>query len=164
MTLKYPFGWYLYAGVVAVSSLLILFGLHREFYALLQTLSAPDLVVSCLTGLTNLGWYEIAYLVGGGLKKVILFTLIPFAGSITGLISASLLLTSVRIRRLSLLFHIVFSLFLGGLSLLVLLWRMVRDMDDPWRFAVSMTFFLFYSYWFLYFYRTRRFFSDIDGR
>lgn len=163
MRLKYPFGWYTYAGLVAVSSLLILSGLHREFYAFLQKLSVPDLVVSCLTGLTNLAWYEIAYLVGGGLKKVILFTLIPFAGGITGLISASLLLTSVRIRRYALLVHIVLSLFLGGLSLLVLLWRMVRDMSDPWRLVVAMAFFLFYSYWFLYFHRTRRFFSDVNG-
>lgn len=159
MKLPYPLGWYLYAGVVSVSSVLILFGLHRAFYVLLQQLSLPDLVISGLTGVTNLAWYEIAYLVGGGLKNVDLFTLVPFIGGGTGLISALLLFTGVGIRRYSLFVHIIFSLSLGALSLLVLFWRLVRGMEDPWRLVVTVSFILFYLNWLIHFQRTRRFFS-----
>lgn len=153
----------MYTGLVAVSSVMIFLGLHREFYAVLRKLSTPELVISALTGITNLGWYEIAYLVGSGLKKVALFTLIPFAGSLTGLISASLLLTPMRIRRYSLWVHVALSLLLGILSLLLLLWRMVRNMEDPWRLVVTISFILFYLNWLVYFQRTHHFFSSIPS-
>jgi hypothetical protein len=161
MNLKYPVGWYLYSGIVTVSSAMIFLGLHREFYAFLRNLSTPELMISCLTGLTNLGWYEIAYLVGGGLKTVVLFTIIPFAGCVTGLMSGSLLLTSARIRQYSLWVHVLLSLILGLLGLLVLLWRMVRNMEDPWRLVATISFILFYLNWLVYFQRTRHFFTVV---
>ena len=161
MSLKYPFGWYLYSGIVAISSVMIFVGLHREFYVFLRNLSTPELVISGLTGLTNLGWYEIAYLVGGGLKTVLLFTIIPFIGGLTGLLSAFLILTSARIRQYSLWVHVLLSLILGLLSLLVLLWRMVRNMEDPWRLVVTISFIFFYLNWLVYFQRTRHFFSSV---
>lgn len=161
--LKYPFGWYLYVGLVVVSSVMIVLGLHRGFYVFLRKLSTPELVISCLTGLANLGWYEIAYLIGGGLKNVDLFTLIPFIGALTGLVSAALLLAPLRIRRYSLWFHIYLSLLLGVLSLLVLLWRMVRNMEDPWRMVATISFIVFYLNWLVYFQRTRHYFSSMQS-
>jgi hypothetical protein len=137
---------------------MIPFGLHRALYSLLQLLSLPQLFISAMTGLTNLGWYEIAYVVGGGMKNVNVYNVIPYVGGATGLISAVFLISNVRIRRFVLLLHLGFSILLGFLGLAVLGWRMVRHMEDPWRMVVAIAFLFFYGFWFFYFQRTKRFF------
>lgn len=156
---NYPRGWYFYAVLMATSSLLVLFRLHREFYSLLHDLSLPDLAISGLTGLANLSWYELGYVVGGGVKSVRAFMIIPFVGSTAGFLSALLLLTRFRWRRHVLLAHLVFSIVIALLGLGVLSWRFWRGYEDPWRLVTTIAFLLMCSTWLLYFHRTRRFFS-----
>ena len=164
MKYSYPSGWYVYALVVGISSLMILFGQHRGLYTLLQILSLPQLFISAMTGLTNLGWYEIAYLVGGGVKNVNVYNVIPYVGGATGLISALLLISNVRFKRLVLLLHLGFSILLGFLGLAVLGWRMARHMEDSWRLVATIAFLLFYALWVLYFQKTKRFFGTPGSR
>ena len=159
MKQSYPLLWYVYATIVGISSLMIPFGFHRDVYALLRSFAFPEAVISGMAGLTNLCWYEIAYLVGGGLKNVNLYDSIPYVASTTGLLSAVLLVFSkAHFRQWALWFHLGLSILLGILGLAVLGWRMVRHMEDPWRLITAIAFFCFYSYWLLYFQRTKRFF------
>ena len=156
MKSSYPPGWYLYAILIASSSLLIPFGLHRTFYALLRDLSVPALGISALTGITNLSWYELAYVIGGAFKTVILFTLLPFLGSATGLLSVGLQFTGVRWRQRILMAHLAFGLAVATLSLMILLWRLWRGFVDPWRLVTVTTFLLAYGGWIIYFVKSRR--------
>jgi len=144
-----------YICFISVSSLAVLFGMHRDFYAFLHRLSAPDWLVSSFTGLLNLAWYEVGYVVGGGLKNVHLFLAIPLIGSITGLVSAVALVPRWNRRRIVVLFHIGLSLTLAAASIAVLVWRFVRGIEDEWRLVTSFAFAFLYAVWFAYFYRTR---------
>jgi len=155
---NFPIGWYLYSFLTAVSSLLIPLGLHRTFYFLLNELSIPGLVIAALTGIFNLSWYELAYIVGGGLKSVLVFTLLPFVGSATGLLSVLLLYTGVRWRRQVLFAHLAFGLMVSTVSLAGLLWRGV---EDNWRLVTVIAFLLTYAAWVFYFLRTRIHFNRV---
>jgi Ca2+/Na+ antiporter len=150
-----PGGRDVYALLVASSSLLLLFGFHRAFFATLQDLSLPSLVISALTGIANLSWYELAYVLGGALKNVTVFTLLPFLGSATGLVSVLLQFTPVRWRREALLLHIAFALMVALVCLMILLLRFWRGFADPWRIVTTITFLLTYGWWIFYFRRTR---------
>lgn len=154
----HPRGWYAYIILIGTSSLLTLSGLHRAFYSLLGYFSPPDILASCLTGLMNLSWFELGYVVGGGLKNVTLFEAIPMLGGGLGLLSVALLLTRFPFRRLGVLAFLAFSITLAILSLLVLSWRLWRGLDDYWRLATAIAFLITHIVWFLYFQRTRRFF------
>jgi hypothetical protein len=153
---NYPIGWHLYAVLTVASSLLIPLGLHRKFYVLMNDLSIPSLVAAALTGMANLSWYELAYIVGGGLKSVLVFTLLPFVGSATGLLSVLLLFTNVRWRRQLLFAHLAFGLTVSTLSLMGLLWR---GFEDYWRSVTIISFLLTYTAWIFYFLRTRLHFN-----
>jgi len=118
-------------------------------YGLLRRLSTPDLFDSALTGLLNLSWYELAYVVGGGVKSALLFTLFPYIGGFSGLLSSGLLLSGHRWGNPSALGHIVFSLVVGALSLAVLLWRYWRGIDDPWRLVTTLAFLFLYGCFFV---------------
>jgi Ca2+/Na+ antiporter len=157
--LNYPRGWYLYGVLTATSSLLILFGMHREFYSLLHDLSLPSLAISGLAGLANLSWYELGYIVGSGVKNVRAFVIIPIVGGLTGFLSALILLTRFRWRRHVLLAHLFISIVIALLGVGVLSWRFVRGFEDPWRLVTAIAFLLMCFAWLLYFHRTRRFFS-----
>ena len=161
MRTDYPRGWYGYAILISVSSLLTLCGFHRCFYSLLAYLSLPDMVVSCLTGMMNLSWYELAFVVGGGMKNGRAFAFIPFLGAGLGLLSSALLLTRFRFRRYIVLAFLIFCITLATLSLMVLSWRLWRGFDDYWRLATTIAFLIGHLVWLLYFRRTRRFLSAL---
>ena len=150
-----PRGWRFYAAVTASSSLLLPFGLHRSFFAFLRTLGVPELGISALTGIANLSWYEFAYVLGGAFKNVSLFTVLPFLGCATGLLSVAVQFTSVRWRRAGLLLHIAFALSIALVCLMILLWRSWRGFGDPWRIVTAVAFLLWYGAWSFYF-RPRR--------
>jgi hypothetical protein len=150
-----PRGWYLYAILMVSSSVLLLFGLHRTFFALLRGLSVPDLGISALTGIANLSWYELAYVLGGAFKTVSLFTVLPFLGGGTGLLSVALQFTSARWRRAALLLHITIALTVALACLMILFVRFWRGFADPWRIVTTSTFLLTYGWWAFYFWRTR---------
>ena len=152
----FPIGWYIYAALTAASSLLIPLGLHRAFYSLLRQLPIPDLAIAALTGIANLSWYEFAYLAGRGTGSVAIFTLLPFVGSATGLLSVLLQFTNVGWRRQALFAHLAFGLVVASGSLAGLLWRAA---DDSWRLVTTTAFLLTYTAWFEYFRRTRLHFN-----
>jgi hypothetical protein len=160
MNMKYPFGWYVYSLLIAMSSSFILLGLHRNFYLLLYYFSLPEFIISGFTGIINLSWYEIGYVVGSGLKNVYVFSIIPLLGGTTGLISALLLLTHFRWRRVVLLGHLGFSIGLALIAIGVLSWRFWRGMGDSWRLVSTLGFFLMYCLWLFYFHRTRKSFCS----
>jgi len=151
----YPAGWYLYAGLITVSSLLVATGHHRAVYSLLRASGIPSMGISILAGLLNLSWYEIAYAVGGGLKMVGVYNALPILGCATGLLSGGLILTGLRLRRPVLLVHLSVSLVLSSLALVVLVWRLVRGMGDPWRITTTLVFLAATCAWAFYFRRTR---------
>lgn len=157
MHLSYPRGYYAYTILVGTSSLATLLGLHREFYSLLHTLSIPAVIVSCLTGLVNVAWYELAFVVGGFVKSVRLFTIIPFIGAGLGVISAAMVLTQFRFRRPILFAHLASGIALSMVSLLILFIRLLRGYDDYWRLLATVMFLLMYTAWFFYFRRDRGF-------
>jgi hypothetical protein len=146
-------GWYLYALLVGISSLILPLRLHRAFFALLQALGAPTLGISALTGFANLCWYELAYVIAGAFKNSTLFTVIPFVGSATGLLSVMLLLARSRTGLAMVRAHLSFGLILGLGSLLILLSRLWRGFADPWRLVTTTAFILAYLGWTLYFRR-----------
>jgi hypothetical protein len=155
MNLTYPRGCYAYTFLIGTSSVATLLGLHREFYSLLQALSVPAVVVSCLTGLVNLAWYEMAFVVGGFVRSVQLFTIAPFIGAGLGVISAAMVLTRFRFRRHILLAHLSSGIALAVVSLLILLIRLLRGYDDYWRLLATVMLLLMYTAWFFYFRRKR---------
>jgi hypothetical protein len=135
--------------------LLLLFGLHRGFFALLRAVGVPDLGISALTGITNLSWYEIAYVLGGAFKNVFLFTLLPYLGCATGLMGVGFQFTSVRWRYAALRLYIAFALLIALACLMILLWRSWRGFGDPWRLITAGAFLLWYVAW-GYAFRPRR--------
>jgi hypothetical protein len=161
---KYPSGWYLYAGLAVLSSILVATGLHREVYALLRTSGIPSPGISVIAGLAGLSWYEIAYTVGGGLKMVRVYDALPFLGCLTGILSGVLLLTDIRLRREALLVHLGISTALSLLALGVLLWRLVRGIPDTWRILTVLAFLVASTGWIFYFRRTREHFRRRHGR
>lgn len=154
---KKQLGRTVYGVLVGLSSFLVLLGLHREFYHLLHRYSIPELVISGLAGWLNLSWYEIAYVVGSGLKNAFVFSLIPLVGGITGFLSALCVMINVPWKKWIIIIHIGLSILLSFLSICVLAWRFVRGMEDSWRFMTSICFFLFYLSWAIYFYKNRKF-------
>jgi hypothetical protein len=150
---------YAYTILIGTSSVATLLGLHREFYALLGTLSVPAVVVSCLTGLVNLSWYELAFVVGGFVKSVRLFTIIPFIGAGLGILSAVMVHVRFRFRRQILFAHLASGIVLAVFSLLILLFRLLRGYDDYWRLLTTVMFLLMYTAWLLYFRRERKLLS-----
>lgn len=155
---RYPAGWYLYAGLIVVSSFLVATGLHRPVYSFLRSLGVPSPGISILAGLSNLSWYEIAYTVGGGLKMVRIYDAIPLLGCATGILSGVLILTELRLRRHVLFVHLTVSVTLSVLGLMVLLWRSFRGMPDFWRIVTMLAFLGAYCAWIFYFRRTREYF------
>ena len=146
-------GVFLCAALLVVSSSLVATGMHRLLYEAGRRLAAPPLAVSVLAGALNLCWYEIGYAVGGGLKMINVCIAIPPIGAATGIVSGLLLLLGVRFARHAVLTHIALSLTLGFLSLCVLLWRLVRGMNDPWRIFATLSFMAMYFAWLAYFLR-----------
>ena len=155
MKFSYPRSYYGYTILIGISSVTILLGLHREFYSLLHTLSVPAVVVGCLTGLANLAWYEMAFVVGGFVRSVQLFTIAPFIGAGLGVISVAVVLTRFRFRRHILFAHLSSGIALAAFSLLILLIRLLRGYDDHWRLLATVMFLLMCTAWFFYFRRER---------
>jgi hypothetical protein len=146
-TSRTPLGPALYAAWSVISSLLVAAGAHREAYHVLRGLSLQSLVVAAATGLANLSWYEVAYVVGGGLKRVAVFDVIPILGVGAGLLGGASILARPPWNRLVPLAHVALGLLLGGLSLLVLAWRHVRGFEDPWRLVATLGFLAGYAAW-----------------
>ena len=145
-------GWkYVYIVQIALSSILILSGFHRHIYSFFRLAGIPDLAAACLTGAANLAWYELGYVVGGGLKSVKMYSTIPIAGSITGLLSAIVLAAGIRWRNAAALAHLTFSGTLALLGTGVLVWRYVRGYEDPWRLAAVLSFLIVVTVWIRYF-------------
>ena len=163
MNTRYPAGWYLYAGVAVLSSILVASELHRAVYAFLRSSGVPSQGISIIAGLAGLSWYEIAYTVGGGLKMVRVYDAIPFLGCLTGILSGVLLLTDVRLRREALYVHLGISASLSLLALGVLLWRLVRGIPDVWRILTVLAFLAASTGWIVYFRRTREHFRRSHG-
>jgi hypothetical protein len=155
---RIPGGWTLYAIVVPLSSLMVATGLHRYVYTLLDSLGVPQTGISLLAGLLNLSWYEIAYIVGGGMKMVRVYDAIPFLGCATGTLSGVLLPTNLGVRRHMIGVHMAVSIVLSLLALMVLLWRLYRGIYDPWRILTVLAFLAAYCAWTVYFQRTRQYF------
>ncbi len=151
---RVPCGWVLYAVQIGSSSTLLLFGLHRGFFSLLRSLSVPDMGISLLTGLANLSWYELAFVAGGALQSPTLFTLLPFLGSATGLLSVILLFTNTRWRSWGLMLHLIFTLAVTFLCFLILLSRFWRGFPDAWRLVAVTASMGIFLWWFIYFLRT----------
>jgi len=149
-------GMYACAVFLIVSSAMVATGLHRVLYEAGHRAALPPLGVSVAAGALNLSWYEIAYAVGGGLKMVNVYLAIPPLGAATGIVSGLLLLLGVRFARHALLAHVALSLTLGFLSLCVLLWRLYRGMNDPWRIVTTLAFMAGYTALLAYFRRTER--------
>jgi hypothetical protein len=141
---------------MSVSSVAIPLRLHRYFFHFLASLSAPPVVEGSLTGLTNLCWYELAYVLGGAGKIVGLFEILPLLGSASGILSVIALFTTVRWLRPFRMFHLLFGTAVGVASLLVLLDRLRRGYDDPWRLVATTSFVLMNALWFAYYRRSRR--------
>jgi len=138
-------GMYACGILLVVSSAMVATGLHRALYAAGDRLALPPLGVSAAAGALNLSWYEVAYAVGGGLKMINVYVAIPPVGAATGMLSGLVLLLGVRFARPALLAHIALSLTLGFLSLCVLLWRLARGMNDPWRIVTTLAFMAAYG-------------------
>lgn len=155
-----PVGWYLYAATIGGTSLMIALGLQHSFFSLLRQLSVPQTTSSVLTGLLNLSWFELSYVVGGGLKSVSVFLILPYVGCASGLLSALLLLTNWRFRRHVLSFHLALSVLVGILSLGVLSWRLARGYGDLWRISTTVSFLFSYLCWIQFFRKTSNAFSD----
>lgn len=151
--LRYPAGVYCYGILILASAVVTLAGEHRVFFRLLQNLGFPELSIAALSGLLSLSWYELAYVVGGGLKNVSIFLAIPIAGSIGGIVSVAALFINSSFRSRLLLGYLACCLLLGILSLGVLAWRYVRGIEDLWRITSTIGFLLVYASWFVYFLR-----------
>ena len=149
-------GSFICAALLIVSSALTASGMHRVLYDAGHRLALPAMIVSVLAGLLNLSWYEVAYAVGGGLKMVSLYLAIPLIGAATGMAGGLLLLLGVRFARYVTLGHIALALTLGILALGVLLWRLYRGMQDPWRIVTVLAFMAAYAAWLVYFLRAPR--------
>ncbi len=154
MKSRIPAGRYLYSGIAVVSSVLAAAGLHRAVYAALRSIGVPSLGISAFAGLTGLSWYELAYAVGGGLKMVRVYDVLPFLGCTTGVLSGILLLTRFRFRRYALYAHLGLSLLLSVLGLSVLLWRLSRGIADLWRIVAVFAFLAATAAWVAYFRRS----------
>ena len=142
-----------YAAWCAVSALLLLAGQHRAVYRALDALSVPQLGTSAVTGLANLSWYELAYVVGGGAKSARLFVVLPYLGIAVGLLAAGGLLAGARWHRRAALLQLACGVGVGGLGLAVLLWRAMRGFGDPWRLVNTVAFLGATAAWILVFWR-----------
>ncbi len=147
---------FLYALLVGTTSLVTAFDLGHAYYSFIQRTSLPPLVVSALTGLLNLSWYELSYVVGGGLKSVSIYLALPFMGAATGLVSAVSMVIPRRLRPPILILHFAFSVSVGILSLAVLSWRYIRGYGDLWRTITTIAFLAAYYAWIQYFRRPER--------
>jgi len=160
---RYPAGWYLYAVLAITSSVLVAAELHRAVYSLLRSSGIPSAGISVIAGIAGLSWYEIAYTVGGGLKMVRVYDILPFLGCLTGAVSGALLLTDIRIRRQALFVHLGVSMVFSLLALGVLLWRLVRGIPDMWRLFTVLAFLAASAGWVWYFRRTGEYFRSPHG-
>jgi|WetSurMetagenome_2_1015567.scaffolds.fasta_scaffold126928_2 hypothetical protein len=164
MNLRYPRGWYVYSLLFGLSSLFVFLGLHRILFSLLHDLGIAGAVVPVVTGLTNLSWYEMAFVVGGFVKSVGIFSALPFLGAILGCAGAILLHTRFTRKSLLIRAHLFVGSGVSLTSLAIVLLRTVRGYEDQWRlFCVSATLVL-YAGWAYYFYRTRGLFASLQDR
>jgi hypothetical protein len=151
-----PAGWFFYLVLIGTTSLLTAFDGTHAFSSLLQRAHVPAAIASAVTGLFNLSWYELSYVVGGALRSVTLFLILPYIGSATGLLSAVSMLGPRRFRRSMLFVHFGVSLSTGVLSLAVLSWRFMRGYNDFWRTTATVAFLFAYYVWIEYFRSTDR--------
>lgn len=114
------------------------------------------MVVSSMSGFANLCWYELGYILGGAAKNVSLFEILPPLGSASGILSVIALFTTVRWLRPFRMAHLLFGTAVGVVSLLVLLFRLWRGYDDPWRLVATTSFVLMNALWLGYYRRSRR--------
>jgi len=136
-----------YAAWCALPALLVLSGQHRVFYRALGGLEIPALAVAALTGAANLAWYELAYVVGSGLKNARVFLVLPYVGTATALGAA--LCARTRFFWHSAVVQAATSSVIGGLALAVLAWRTVHGFPDTWRLVATLAFLAAQAAWFL---------------
>ena len=150
-----PAGSVAYAVLAGVSSILTASGYHRIFYSALHGAQIPEPGISALTGLANLSWHEVAFVVAGAAKSAFLFTLLPVVGSATGFLSGILQLSRSRWRGPVVFAHLLFATLLGIAALAVVGIRWWRGFPDSWRGVTSLAFCIGSIFWLLYFWRSR---------
>lgn len=144
---------YVHAAWCGISALLLATGGHRAFYEALGAIAAPEVAAAALTGLLNLAWYELAYVVGGGLKSAGVFVALPYLGIAAGLAAAVLVRTRFHIHAAAA--QLAIGLLVGGLALAVLGWRTVRGFPDPWRLVAILAFLAGHGAWAVQLWRAR---------
>ncbi len=138
----------LFACWSAIPALLLLVGQHRLIYDLLGPL--PELAVAAATGLLNLSWYEIAYVIGTAAKRPVVYVALPWVAIASALLPA-LALAKPRLFRGAAALHLAIGLLLGGLAFALVAWRTVRGFGDSWRLATSLAFCVAHGAWGLHF-------------
>jgi len=161
MTLRYPRGWYMYSILFGCTSLCVALGLHRSLFDLLRGTVISGAAVPLVTGLTNLSWYELAFVIGGFVKSALLFTALPFVGALLGCAASVVLHTRFTYKSLLVQAHLFFGLGIALVSLAVVLLRTLRGYEDMWRLICTAATVVLYSGWAYYFYRTRGLFLSM---
>jgi hypothetical protein len=136
-----------YAAFSAAGSIAVLTGQHRGLYRALDAAGTPELAAAAITGLAGLAWYELAYVVGGGLRSARLFLALPYLGALAGLAAAAGALARGRFLRGAAAAHLGTALGVGGLALAVLVWRAARGFADPWRLVATAGFLASHAAW-----------------
>ncbi|MEK9136286.1 MAG: hypothetical protein AAB393_04125 [Bacteroidota bacterium] len=145
---RLPIPFYVYAVMLAVSGLLLFSGYHRTVYSLFSLLHLPDVAASALTGFFNLLWYEFGYVIGRSLESVMIFTLLPYVGAATSLVSALSILRRNRWSRFIVTGNLWFGIVVACMSVVI---PVLVGGSTGWRLIASVTFLAANAAWLVLF-------------
>ena len=139
---------YAYALICICSALLTTTSGYRDVIGFLLSASFPEHAVSALSGVFQLVWNDLAYLIAKPLKSVWLYGLLQFLGAGLNVLAASMMFLRRRIGAYATLANISFGI-LAALAAMVTLIR--RGRDDSWRIVAVTSYLACNIAWLAYF-------------
>ena len=146
-------GHIVYAGMLLGSSLLSLSGTQRAFLALLTSLGLSDGIVGTVAGITNLGWYDAAYLIGRPIGIVGIFDFLPAVAACAGVLVGALLFLRRPLGARFAMINLYAGIAVHTAALGVVL---KNGAPDVWRLGAMCGYLASSALWLSYFRRSTR--------
>jgi hypothetical protein len=117
-------------------------------YSLFSFLHLPDIVAGALASFLNISWYEFGYAIGRSLESVLIFTLLPYVGAATSLVSALSILRRNRWSRFIVTGNLWFGIVVACMSVIS---SVLAGGSTGWRLIAATAFLLASAGWLIYF-------------